>query len=406
MEKSIFFDEMKSEELLDAFFRHKIEQKEPDNLIEDMRKYVTSQEYRDDLEKLKRGDYFFDIPIKKEIPKSLSTKKRIVYCMKGKEKIILQIMAYALHKYDSFFSDSVYSSILGKNSKGYFMQLKSNKQLGNMYAVKMDIQSYGHSIDIQTLVQKLELFFTDEPELFNFLKWLLERRKFIYNGICYDGNTAALPGIPIHSFFTNLYLLDMDNTLGNSCIAYCRYSDDILFFIEDFNEMEVIRSKFIEEITGHGLTLNEKKTITYEPGARIEHLGVCYEKGEIDISDYSLYKLKRKMRIRAKKIRHKIENGLMQKEEGAKLFEKLFEQTFFGRGESNELSWSRWLFPIITLSDGLHKLDVYNQHCLRYVLTGKWGPVHYRVKYDELKRYGYKSIVRRYYCEEEKAVRG
>ena len=45
----------------------------------------------------------------------------------------------------------------------------------------------------------------------------------------------------------------------------------------------------------------------------------------------------------------------------------------------------------------LHELDLYNQQCIRYVMTGKWSDAGHRVRYAALKDLGYESLVRSYY---------
>jgi hypothetical protein len=49
------------------------------------------------------------------------------------------------------------------------------------------------------------------------------------------------------------------------------------------------------------------------------------------------------------------------------------------------MCWNQWAFPVITGTDRLHELDLYNQQCIRYVMTGKWSNAGYRVKYSCLK---------------------
>ena len=391
------FDRMKEPELIDAFLEHQRLRSFSDFDFESKRAYVTSERYLSDVERISSGDYFLKVPVKKTIPKSLSDKKRTVYCVGGDDKIFLQVMSFALHDFDDRFPDAVYSSMIGKSFKKYINILKSNRKLKDMYAVKVDISGYGSSVDSSTLIEMLRDFFADDPAAFEFFRWLLERRLFYEEGQLTEGDTSAIPGIPIHSFFTNLYLLDMDIEVEEKCTAYCRYSDDILAFSEDRESAEALMAYFRGIIEGRKLRINEKKTAIYEPHSRIEHMGISYEDGRIDISDYSLYKLKRKMRIRAKRLRRQVEDGRLSPEAGAKSLIRLNHQTFFGRPNSHELSWSRWLFPILTETSGLHELELYFQRCIRYVMTGKWSDSGYRIKYKELKALGYTSLVREYY---------
>ena len=397
MKRKKLFDRMKESDFIEAFLYHHSDHASPGTDIDIDEAYVRGRDYSADIDRLDAGDYFFDVPVKKVIPKSLSDKKRTVYCFGGRQKLLLQAMSYALHDYDDIFPDCVYSSILGKNFKEYALRLRGNKHYGDMYAVKADISGYGGSIDTDILVDKLRDTLSEDPELLKFLIWLLKRREFRFEGRLMRGGTSALQGIPIHNFFTNLYLLDMDEKIRIMGKEYCRYSDDILVFAEDRDAAEAIMAVIREDTAAVKLSLNMKKTFIYEPHSRIEHMGICYEDGSVDLSDYSLYKLKRKMRIRTKRIRRRIEDGDMSPADGAALLTKLNNQTFFGRGDRRELSWSRWLFPILNDCTGLHKLDLYHQYCLRYMLTGKKGDASYRAGYEQLKEHGYISLVREYY---------
>ena len=91
------------------------------------------------------------------------------------------------------------------------------------------------------------------------------------------------------------------------------------------------------------------------------------------------------MRIRAKKAGLDKNRRFNTPEEKARDLIALNHQTFFGKPGSNELCWNQWAFPVITGTDCLHELDLYNQQCIRYVMTGKWSNAGYRVKYSCLK---------------------
>lgn len=397
MTDSLFFDSMRNRDFVERFLQHRQAHPSPYMDLEADAAYLNGPEYFADLDRLRRGDYFFDLPIKKYIPKSLSDKKRAVYCFYGSQKLLLQAMSFALHAYDGRFSSCVFSSILGKSFKEYVVNLKRDRSFGQMYAIKVDISSYGASLDIEILVEKLRAFFREDPAAFEFFRWLLERREFLLEGEPSRGDTSGLPGIPIHSFFTNLYLMELDQKVESLCRGYCRYSDDILAFARSPEEAQALMALFTAETARVGLRLNEKKTALYAPHAKFDHMGISYEDGRIDLSDFAIYKLKRKMRIRAKRLRRQVEDGAIGGEDGAKILISLNWKTFYGRDNSTELCWSRWLFPMLTEHAGLHALDLYFQRCLRFILTGKWSDSAYRIKYSRLKELGYTSLVRRYY---------
>ena len=397
MAGATLLEHMQRQGFVDAFLQHRLLHPSLGMDLEYETDYLMGGSFARDLQRIESRDYYFDLPLKKMIPKSLSDRKRTVFCFGGTQKIMLQAMSFALHAYDQRFPDCVYSSILGKSFKEYVFRLRYDPTFSRMYAVKVDIKSYGASIDIDILVQKLRVFFEDDPVAFDFLRWLLERRTYCFEGRREEGDTSALPGIPVHSFFTNLYLLDMDQKVDPVSTAYCRYSDDILAFADGAAEAQELMALLRAETEGVKLRFNEKKTRIYPPHTRFDHMGICYEDGRIDLSDYSIYKLKRKQRIRTKRIRRQVEDGVISPVDGARRLVRLTDQTFFGRNNSRELCWSRWLFPMLTEHEGLHQLDLYNQRCLRYILTGKWSDAAYRVRYRDLKDLGYVSLVRKFY---------
>ena len=107
------------------------------------------------------------------------------------------------------------------------------------------------------------------------------------------------------------------------------------------------------------------------------------------------------MRIRAKRIGIDRKGQYKSREDKARQLINLNHRTFFGNPDSGDLCWSRWAFPVITGTGRLHELDLYNQQCIRYVLTGKWSDAGYRVKYRQLKELGYESLVRAYYRHQD-----
>ena len=79
---------------------------------------------------------------------------------------------------------------------------------------------------------------------------------------------------------------------------------------------------------------------------------------------------------------------------------------FFGRRDKSDLSWAKWLFPVISSSSSLRELDRYSENAIRYVYWGSFREKRYRTTYKELKEMGFKSLVHDYYHNdfEEEAV--
>ena len=62
-----------------------------------------------------------------------------------------------------------------------------------------------------------------------------------------------------------------------------------------------------------------------------------------------------------------------------------------------DFTWSRWFFPNLTVDTGLRTIDAYLQEYIRYTVTGRHYKGNYRIRYDTLKKWGYRSLVHEYY---------
>ena len=85
----------------------------------------------------------------------------------------------------------------------------------------------------------------------------------------------------------------------------------------------------------------------------------------------------------------------------AKGFLKAMNRKLYDDGEEGDFSWSRWFFPCLTAAGDLEKIDEYMQKNVRYCVTGRHYKGNYRVTYDKLKEWGYRSLVAEYYSFRE-----
>ncbi len=400
----LLFDEMLKLEKRKAFLEYREKGHKYDYRNQQIRDYILSNQYEDDIRRLQEGDYYISVPVKKTIPKGYTNRKRTVYHFKEDEMALFRMMAFVLHDYEHIIPNEVYSFKRGVSAKDLIWKISRNPKLRNMYVVKTDVVNYGNSIDAERLIDMLhDVFIFSDPKADAFFTWLLRRKQFLLDGVLIEGDTAALPGIPIHNFFTNLYLMDIDLMLRKNTEFYARYSDDIIFFQNTREEAEQNMQRLLSELEHQKLTIhNDEKTGIFDPGSPYDFMGFTFEGNKVDISRMSVRKLKRKMRIRAKKIGLDKVGRFETAEQKAKHLIQLNNQTFFKNQESEQLCWSQWAFPVITSTERLHELDLYNQQCIRYVLSGKWSNAAYRVKYSSLKELGYESLVRAYYNEDSK----
>ena len=69
----------------------------------------------------------------------------------------------------------------------------------------------------------------------------------------------------------------------------------------------------------------------------------------------------------------------------------------FNDNDDNSFTWSRWFFPNLNTDKGLKEIDTYFQEYIRYTVTGRHYKGNYRISYEQLKEWGYKSLVHEYY---------
>lgn len=395
------FDKMMNSDFRKEFIDYKDSRFRSDEIRQKTEEYILSDKCVEDICRLKEGDYFFSVPIKRIVPKNNSDKKRIIFRFAENETALMRLMAYAFQDLDFLYSDGLYSFRRGSSAQNYLKSHKESRIPKDAYAVKADIKSYGSSLNIEILTAKINRFFDEDTKVRDFLIWLLNRKKYIDMGKEVEGDTAGLPGCPIHNLFTNIYLLELDDKFAGKCISYCRYSDDILIYVDSEQKAMECYEQVKEIVSDLRLTLNESKTRICYPNERIEFLGMELGGEKIDIAPTSINKLKRRMRMRARRIERIKREKNLRPEEAARILIATNNSMFFGHDKEIRMSWKRWAFPVITCSEGLKSLDLFNQHCIRYVMTGKWSNSQYRVKYDELKKLGYRSLVREYYEEWE-----
>ena len=219
------------------------------------------------------------------------------------------------------------------------------------------------------------------------------RRKCIEkDGRVVSCEPGGMAGVPLSNHFMNVYLMELDEHFEGRVPFYCRYSDDIIIFAHTREEAEEHLKYFRQVLDEKKLTANPEKTYLIESGGEVEILGCKLKDGKMDISDHARKKLKRKLRIHANKlIRDKHRRGFSDEEAGRKMIE-FYNKIFFGSTKKCNLTWTRWIFPVISETASLHELDLYIQDAIRYVITGTQKKNRYR-----LKELGYKSLLHAYY---------
>lgn len=358
-----------------------------------LKEYIENKTYIKICSKIVKGEYQFSIPIKKEINKRSSNKKRAIYLFNYEENIILKFLTYLLFKEYPIFCHNCYSFKRGSSPKQAFLKLTKNN-INSYYIYKVDISNYFNSIDISLMLNKLKEVV--DLDTFNLLKQILLEDKVQYNGKIIQEQKGVMAGTPISCFLSNLYLKELD--LKFETKLYARYADDIIILAPTKEELDKYIKIIYAYLKQYKLKVNSSKEQIYLPKAKWEFLGFSYHNGVIDISFNTKKKIKEKLRRKARALRRWCIKNHKEYYKGMVAFNRIFNYKFYGGKDTNELNWIKWYFPVINVDSSLKEIDKYYQDKLRYIKTGKYNKANYqKVPYEELKKTGYRSLVHEYY---------
>ncbi len=385
------------------FYNYKLEHS-PEGKLRDLRSFIDEKRYLIVCENISEAKPF-PLPEKAEVGKLSSEKKRTVYTYPQDENMLLKLLTYLLlRKYDSVFSNNLYSFRPGRGAKDAIAFLRRRPKIKEMFSYKTDIHNYFNSVPVEKIIPMLEKILGDDKDLFDFLSSLLSEERVISKGECIKEEKGIMAGTPLACFYANIYLMEMDDYFYKKNIPYARYSDDIILFAEDREKLDEYIS-FLRTFTENkGLTINPDKEDIRAPGEPWIFLGFKYEKGITDISPASLTKLKKKMRRKARALQRWRKRNNLTPDKAARAFIRIFNSKLFENSAHNELTWAYWFFPVINTSESLHEIDLYAQDCIRWLLTDTRTKARFNARYDDIKQLGYRSLVHEYYSfsQEEK----
>lgn len=365
---------------------------------DDLKKYILNKEYEPFVRKIACGESF-NPPVKKILSKRHSSRKRTVYIYAREENYILKLLTYLLiRKYDYLFPPNLYSFRANHGVRRAVEYLRNFKNLSQMYVCKTDIHDYFNSVDISLMIPMLKAVMCDEPWSFWFIVSLLEdSRVMLPDGSMIEEKKGIMAGVPLSSFLANLYLRDMDMYFFEHGNSYARYSDDIIVFTSEEKAIYDVADTVHRYLERLHLTVNEKKEKIITPHEEWEFLGISYKDRIFDVSEVSAGKLKKKMRRKSRAlVRWKDKKGA-DSERAVKAFIRTFNDKLYCNTLENELTWTRWFFPVINTSATLAEIDRYMQDCIRYIATGKRNNGRFKYRYADMKKSGYRSLVHEYY---------
>lgn len=352
----------------------------------------------------------FPIPVKKEIAKYKTSKKRVVYLYKEPYNTYLKMVNWLLQ------SDKDYSSKFCTNSYAY----QKHKSVGSGVSrlqteilrnrrkkyIKTDFSDYFNSIDVDILKEKMSSFFkVEDYPLMNMLATLLEKSEVFVNGkLTHIAQKGVMAGTPISGYLANLYMNDVDWAMYKQHIYYIRYADDVFILT---NNIERDLEFFTEQIKTLRVSLNPTKTSTGQTRDGFTILGFYFDKGLVDVDkakvDKMFGRIKRRSRwFRAWERRKGVKNEVM-----VRTFIKGMNAKLYSGDDEDRLNWSRWYFNSINTTRSLEKIDAYLVQYIRYLVSGKQlgYKKHSEVSYARVKELGYISLVNSYWRYKKRGVK-
>jgi hypothetical protein len=394
-------DRLAEPEAWERFYAYKSSLACPKPFVRELRQFIDDRAYLPVCGAIRRGDPF-PLPRKTVLSKLSTGKKRTVYTYPRAESTVLKLLTWLLlRRYDGLFSPDLYSFRPGRTAKDAVRKLTRAPGVRELWSYKADISNYFNSIPIPKLVPLLEEALGEDPALLRFLTALLEEPEVLEKGLPVREEKGIMAGTPLSAFYANLYLKELDRHFAERGVLYARYSDDVILFAPGEEERQAHAAFLRDFLAERGLRLNPEKEVFASPGEGWVFLGFRYRDGVIDIAPATLRKLKQKMRRKARALRRWAQRGDHTGEQAAKAFLRIFNRKLLESSGDNELSWSRWFFPVITTSESLRTIDRCAQECLRWLISGTRTKGRYSVRYGDLKALGCRSLVHEYYAARE-----
>ena len=197
---------------------------------------------------------------------------------------------YKIKAIQSWIIDNILKSLKTSSRAIGYKKNKSIKDnarfhIGSKYIMCLDIQNFFISIRITQVKKIFKRIFQNNEKISNDLAKICTFRDYLPQG----GVTSPI--------LSNLVFSPTDNEIIKLCddrnVIYSRYSDDLTFSSNDFNELKKILPLIEKIIKKYNFNLNESKTRYLTGKGRMVVTGVLLNSGRMTIGR------KRKREIRA-----------------------------------------------------------------------------------------------------------
>ena len=329
------------------------------------------------------------IPTRNQI--TTGTKKRFVYKLSFEENTLLGLLNYSLHQYDRLFSKNVFLHILDRSIDNAFIKIHETEGLKDLYLLKTDIHSFDPSMDKGVLCAQIDRLLPFDPHFCRYAKTIANESRYRLEGDdhIYTDEIIHQTGLPLGGFFENVYLHDFDFAMEKAPL-YLRCGDDVLIGAKTKEEAEALLKTIVSLLGEKKLSISENKTTITGPGEPLSYLGWNIINGEVDFTDTALQLIQKTIKKKTKDML--IMYGSRKMPNALRLPSVVKYVRHYQKNEYFVTCFKR-----ITTVEGLKKIDKMIMDLIRTVVSGKTGNLKYKVKYESIQAFGYKSLVNQYY---------
>lgn len=311
---------------------------------------------------MKEGKYQIAPPHTAQIPKD-NGEFRTVYVNEPIDRIVLSIandllfdlMPQMIHPSCKSYQTGIGCGKVVKEASRRISQARTGEVLG----WKSDLSKYFDSVPIRYIDAAF-----DKVEAVHGKSALIDvLRKYYHSDLYFDTDgklcrmyQSLKQGCAVASWLANVVLYHVDKQLSDLKGFYVRYSDDMLYIGEDYEQaMQIV----VSELSEMDMKLNPKKVEYLSPDRWFKFLGFSIKGGSISLSGSRIKTFQKEIEDRTIK-----KKGISSKRAVGNVNRYLYK----GNGKH---SWATGVLPVINVQQDLDELNKFVMDCIRAVSTGK-----------------------------------
>lgn len=343
------------------------------------------------IEAIEQGRYKIEPPVVQQIPKP-NGKIREVFCNSQMDRVVLSVINEIYYK--------LYSKYIHPNCVSYQKNTGVPKIIKSLVkeldatgkGYKADLSKYFDNVNRETVNALLDSLSTGSPV--DRVVWnYYNDDHIVLNGVKTERYKSLCQGCSIGTLLANLCLKDIDEEISKLDVVYYRYSDDLLFIGKDAEKaLEILKQMLIPK----GLSLNRDKVQAIDITTEFTFLGAKIKGKEVDISDESVERFKKKIKA-ITKMRKGMKVKSRSTQRKAVKETNYYIREAFAKSPKN-FGWEQYFYSLVNTDKTIKVLDEFVKDHIKYMYTGKWNHTTnmHKTSNEQLREMGYKSMVQMY----------